>query len=100
MEKEQNTNFFYRFYQSLLHVDGDFIESYRLPLVSGSEKNDNTSLSLQEKIYTVLFVACAAAFFIGLWFAFALAGGIGVLIYLVLIAGVAEGLYEAYILLF
>ena len=52
------------------------------------------------KIYSIVFGACLLAFFIGLWFAFAQAGGIGVLIYLVLVVGVATGLYEASILLF
>lgn len=52
------------------------------------------------KIYSIVLGSCLVAFFIGLWFAFAQAGGIGILIYLVLVVGVATGLYEASILLF
>lgn len=52
------------------------------------------------KIYMIILWACIVAFFIGLWFAFDLAGGIGTLMYLVLIVGVAAGLYEASILFF
>ena len=52
------------------------------------------------KVYSVIFSACMVAFFIGLWFAYDLAGGVGILMYLVLVVGVWEGLYEASILLF
>ncbi|WP_143330685.1 hypothetical protein [Cloacibacillus sp. An23] len=52
------------------------------------------------KIYSIVLGIYLAAFFIGLWFAYDLAGGIGVLMYLVLVVGVGSGLYEASILLF
>ena len=52
------------------------------------------------KAYSIIFSVCIVAFFIGLWFAYDLAGGVGILMYLVLVVGVWEGLYEASILLF
>lgn len=50
------------------------------------------------KIYMIILWACIVAFFIGLWFAFDLAGCVGVLMYLVLVVGIGAGVFEASIL--
>ena len=50
--------------------------------------------------YMIILWACIVAFFIVLWFAYDLAGGIGILMYLVLVVGVWAGLSEASELLF
>ena len=101
MEKRQQSNFFYRFYRFLLHVDGDFLES-RQPSLSCSNNKCNT-VNLKEtpeNKYAVISVVCVVSFFAGLLFAFAKAGGIGVALYLILVFGVLIGLYEASVLFF
>ena len=98
MEKRQQSNFFYRFYQFLLHVDGDFLENCQPSSFANSDNKDKT-VDLKETSmdkYTVISVVCVVSFFAGLLFAFVKAGGIGAALYLILVFGVLSGLYEAW----